>query len=359
MTKLNQSKLLSLMEKENLDGILLARRDSFSWFTSGRYNHVLLSTEIGIAYLYITRKNIICITSEIEKDRLLEEELFQEDMDIVTCPWYKDLDTFASSFFKGKVGSDDGRAGTIHVLPQLKALRASLSEDEITHYYSFGQKSAEIVENVCRNCRPGMTEHEISGLVAKRCIAEGIEPVCLLVAADERIDRYKHPIPTQNKLKDVLMIVLGAQYRGLNISLTRFVQFGKMDKSKYDKVNSLANIHAQIIHSTVQGVPYKTIFENAISAYKMEGYEHDWKLHHQGGPTGYSCREEIISLDSEGIVLKNQAFAFNPSLKGIKSEDTFVVKEEGCLLLTRTASWPIITCVVEGKEYAMADVLIR
>ncbi|KKI92777.1 hypothetical protein WQ54_07835 [Bacillus sp. SA1-12] len=354
-----KEKIHSLMQEENLDGLLLVRRDCFSWFTGGRYNHVLQTTEVGIAYLYVTKHSIKCITTMNEKPRLEAEEIFNKEIEIVACPWFEDLDTFTASFFEGRVGSDDGRAGTVNVFKQIQQVRASLSEDEMNSYYSLGQDTATLVEHVCLTCEPGMSENKIASLVASKCISKGINPVCLLVAADERIEQYKHPIPTENKLKQVLMIVIGAERHGLNVSLTRFVHFGEISQAKRDRINTLASIHAEMIAETRVGVPYKEILAKAISFYEREGYGYDWRLHHQGGTTGYACREEIVTLKTEGNVIKNQAFAWNPSFVGIKSEETILVKENGIQLLTRTDNWPIIECNVNGKVYKMADILIR
>lgn len=354
-----KEKILSLMDEENLDGLLLARRDSFSWLTGGGYNHVLQTTELGIAYLYITKGSIRCITTINEKSRLESEELFHTGIEIVVTPWFEDLDTFTVKILSGRVGSDNGRVGTVNVFKQLQRLRATLSDEEINSYYSLGQETADIVEHICFTCEPGMSEKEIESLVASMCIKKGINPVCLLVATDERIDKYKHPIPTEKKLEKILMIVIGAERHGLNVSLTRFVQFEKVNQNRRDKINALARIHSQMIAETKVGVPYKEILKKTISFYEKEGYGQEWLYHHQGGPTGYSCREEIVTLQTEGKVMKNQAFAWNPSFIGIKSEETIIIKENGIQFLTRTDHWPTIECSVDGKIFKMADILIR
>jgi Xaa-Pro dipeptidase len=354
-----KEKILSMMLEENIDGLLLVRRDSFSWFTGGSYNHVLQTTEAGIAYLYVTKHSIKCITTNNEKARLEAEEILNKEIEIVACPWYEDLNSFTASFFKENVGSDDGRFGTVNVFKKIQQMRASLSEDEVNYYYSLGKDTASLVEQVCLTCEPGMSENEIASMVASQCISKGINPVCLLVAADERIEQYKHPIPTENKLKRTLMIVIGAERHGLNISLTRFVHFGDIPQVQRDRINALANVHARMIFETKVSVPYKDILEKTISFYEQEGYGDDWRLHHQGGPTGYACREEIVTLKTEGIVLRNQPFAWNPSFIGIKSEETFLVRDNGIELLTRTDKWPTIECNINGNVYKMADILIR
>jgi hypothetical protein len=63
--------------------------------------------------------------------------------------------------------------------------------------------------------------------VKQHCIAAGISPDCVLVGSDERIMKYRHPMPTDRTIDKLMMIVLGAEQAGLNVSLTRFVSFGQ------------------------------------------------------------------------------------------------------------------------------------
>ena len=56
----------------------------------------------------------------------------------------------------------------------------------------------------------------------------------------------------------------------------------------------------------------------------------------------------------------NQAFAWNPSIVGIKSEDTVLCTAEGVEVLTaHSAEWPTVVGKFDGKELARADVLVR
>ena len=54
-----------------------------------------------------------------------------------------------------------------------------------------------------------------------------------------------------------------------------------------------------------------------------------WRLHHQGGPTGYASREVIATPHTAVPIEVGQAFAWNPSITGAKSEETFVLTETG------------------------------
>ena len=89
---------------------------------------------------------------------------------------------------------------------QLSRFRLVLSENEVALLRSLGAQSAKVLENCCRGIRPGMTEFEVSGKIAAAAWAEGIEPLVLNVAADERALRFRHGIPTGNRLQKYAVI---------------------------------------------------------------------------------------------------------------------------------------------------------
>eukprot|EP00644_Phytophthora_capsici_P012101 jgi/Phyca11/15296/fgenesh1_pg.PHYCAscaffold_12_\ len=53
--------------------------------------------------------------------------------------------------------------------------------------------------------------------------ARGITPVVMLVAADERVDTIRHPLPTQKRVKNKAMLVICGLRAGLIASTTRLV----------------------------------------------------------------------------------------------------------------------------------------
>ena len=52
-----------------------------------------------------------------------------------------------------------------------------------------------------------------------------------------------------------------------------------------------------------EGMEYSEYFANVQKLYDDAGYEGEWKMHHQGGPTGYGCREFVVipGLDKKYI----------------------------------------------------------
>lgn len=101
------------------------------------------------------------------------------------------------------------------------------------------------------------------------------------------------------------------------------------------------------------------VFRTGMDAYAEVGFPEEWKLHHQGGPTGYRAREFRVHAGADAVVVKNQAFAWNPSITGAKSEDTIIATSSGPIILSETEDWPKIEVEIDGVTIARPDVLIR
>ena len=106
---------------------------------------------------------------------------------------------------------------------------------------------------------------------------------------------------------------------------------------------AVANVDAAVNHATKPARTLGEVFDDLKSAYVREGFGDEWQLHHQGGSTGYANREVVATPDSNVRVRENQAFAWNPSITGTKSEDTVLVTSNGIEVLTSPSSaWPTI-----------------
>ena len=67
----------------------------------------------------------------------------------------------------------------------------------------------------------------------------------------------------------------------------------------------------------------------------------------------------MITPGGKQIVALPQAFAYNPSLRGAKVEDTAIVTENGAEIMTETPTLPILETKIDGTTYRSAGVLVR
>ena len=79
------------------------------------------------------------------------------------------------------------------------------------------------------------------------------------------------------------------------------------------------------------------------------GYHDEWRNHYQGGPIGYGAREfgpaplAHPNAFTAYPVAGHQACAWNPTVQGTKSEDTFLIEEAGNRMITNSAAWPSLS----------------
>ncbi|CAM3786778.1 M24 family metallopeptidase [Mesobacillus zeae] len=353
-------KVQEFIDQKNVDGIFFRKRSNFSWFTQGKVNYIVNTTEYGVADLLILKNKMYCITSKMEAARIHDEELEGLGFEFVTPEWFENQDDVIRQLTKGKkICSDSPFNGFLDFGLELTSLRFTLSEEEITRYKWLAQKAANAVESTCREIEPGWSEYEIQAHLAQKVIKDGINPHVILVSTDERVFDYRHPIPTDKKLEKYAMVVICAEKWGLIANVTRFVHFGELPAALKVNKEKLVQIDIAMNAATRPGTAIKNVLEIGLAQYGTVGHGEDWKYLHQGGPTGYASREFIAVPGVEGIVHENQAFAWNPAIKGIKSEDTILVGREDNEFLTHTGEWVYIEKEVDGKNYLRPDILIR
>ncbi|WP_198020514.1 M24 family metallopeptidase [Anoxybacteroides tepidamans] len=353
-------KVRRFMDHNHLDGVLFRKRSNFAWLTGGGSNHIVNTTELGVADLLVFRDKVYCVTNRMEYARIRDEELLGGEVEFIATEWYEEQDRAIRELGAGKnIASDAPVAGLIDLSSELATLRFCLSEEEMEKYRWLGKKSAWAVESTCKEIEPGWTEHEIAAHLAAKVMKEGICPHVILVSTDDRVFKYRHPIPTSKKLEKYAMVVICAEKWGLIANATRFVHFGKLPQELEENKRKLARIDAIMNASTRPGVMIKDIFRQAVTAYEEAGFLNDWKYLHQGGPTGYATREFLATPEREEVVQLHQAFAWNPAIKGIKSEDTILVKENENEFLTHTGDWVYIETEVNQQMYLRPDILVK
>ena len=96
----------------------------------------------------------------------------------------------------------------------------------------------------------------------------------------------------------------------------------------------------------------------ARKLYAEKGCPEMWREHHQGGPQGYTNGYYLITDSSHGIVQKNQCYCYNPSITGAKTEDAFIVTEEGPAFITVPVSFPKIKTNINGVDVERPGILV-
>jgi antitoxin VapB len=332
-----------------------------------------LFTSLGIAAAVWTPSRKVILTDNIEAARLVEEEFAgagRGEWEVVAREWWEELGIGLSpdavSGGPGERSGFDGRGVTASggsPMPRwatdfpddpLTELRAALTEGERERARKLGADAARVFGVAMRDVRRGDTEHQIAAEISGRLRREGMFARVMLVAADERIAKYRHPIPTGKKVERVVMGAVCAERGGLIVSLTRLVSFGAVDEELRRRHDAVCAVDAALHRATVVGARWCDIFAVAQRVYAEHGFAEEWKQHHQGGPMGYECRDYKATPTEKRRVVEGQLVGWNPSIAGTKSEDTILSGAGGPEVVTAMADWPL------NRQFgARPDVLVR
>lgn len=358
-TKLNLVR--GLFDSQQVNAILISDQHGFAWMTCGGDSHVALSGDRGSASILVTEDQAYLICSNVERRRILEEEVVGLPLEVHTYNWYDSSDREPLQEILGgaSFGSDLPRGDAKPVGSALEKLRYTLLEPEVERLKWLGREAESAMRQTCQEAERGESEFELAGRLASACYSRKMLPLVLLVAVDDRIERIRHPIPTDKEIEQTAMLVVCARRWGLYACLTRLFSFDGPDAELRRRHQAVTRIDATMIAFSRVGNPYSEIFKKAVKTYEELGFPEDWKGLHLGGATGYAGRYFKANPNCREVIQDSQAIAWNPAINGTKSEDTILVSETAINILTEARDWPKIEHRIGDLVIPRPDILVR
>lgn len=353
-----QERINAFLSMHNLEALLLRRVSSFAWATCGAASYVNTANGLGEASLLVLPSGNHLITNNIEAPRLeKEEQLSDQNWQFNVTPWYEAKDVINNLAQGLKLGSDSPYPGATDLSSGIAFLRAGLTAEEDERFRTLGRLCAEAMNAAIRSIHPGDTEYQIAARLAQETESRGVQVVVNLIGTDERISKFRHPLPTSKKLERYAMLVLCGRQKGLICSVTRLIHFGHIPEDLRRNSETVAKLDAVLINATQPDQSLGEIFQKAVIAYTQAGFPNEWKNHHQGGLAGYEPREITATPTSKDLVSIGQAYAWNPSVPGNKSEDTILVGQKENEIITAMPDWPTITVNIDNQSIKRPAIL--
>ncbi|HBQ64645.1 MAG TPA: hypothetical protein DD727_06950, partial [Clostridiales bacterium] len=205
------------MEVKRLDSLVITKLANFAWLTGGR-GFISLASEASCGILIVNRKAVVLVASNIEAERLKAEEGCH-GMTLLPYPWHEPArrDALVRS------AAGDNSQDDLALAEDFMDLRTCLDDAGITDYTWVGAQTARILEETMTGLVPGCAEFSLAGILSRHFWDCGIEPVTLLIAFDERIQQWHHPLPTSSRLKTRALASVCVRYHGLFVSASRMV----------------------------------------------------------------------------------------------------------------------------------------
>lgn len=325
------AQIRSLLEQADADGVVLGRRYNFAWLTAGGLNHVVVASEDGTAPILITHDAAMVLAPINEAARIETEEVAGLPIEVTAVAWHEPhaLEDEVRRRASGRVLDE-----TV-MEPDLARLRSGLTPFDHQRLIALAADAALAMTTTLDALRPMDTENGAAGRLLGTLAATGTRAPVLLAAADERIARYRHPLPTAMPVQRRIMLVLVAERWGLHVALTRFRDLVPPDADLIRRMDAVRAVQQAMHAATRSGQTLGDVMAAAVRAYEATGFGDEWRFHHQGGVIGYRPRERIAVPDDHTQIREGMAFAWNPSVAGAKVEETFFVRGDALVELTR------------------------
>src|SRR5258708_6219073 len=313
-----ETKLKRLRERmagRQLDAVLITLLANTAWITAGAATYVNEASDVAASSILVTQDKAYVLTDAIEGPRLRQEEALTDlGFEFFVKPWYARGGTTQLLMVGRRLARDDRDFGA-----DLRDLRSVLQPEEVTRMRQVSTLAAEVMDDAIRAVRPGDSEYELAARLAAGSRLRGGTAIVNLVASDDRIFQYRHPLPTAKIVDKYAMLVLCLRISGLVASITRLIYFGKLPDDLRAKALAAARVDARLIAGTQAGRTMHDMFNLARQAYQEEGYPEAIEQHHQRGSAGYMPREVLAVPADYTPIQAHQVFAWNPSVQGATS----------------------------------------
>ena len=311
------------------EAVLLSTRRDVSWLTLGASLHVVAGAESAAVPIVVHGGGAAAITPNNEADRISDEELAGLPIEVTTVPWYDPSAIDREAQRLAGTRRYAGLASAEEFEAWLQPVRSTLGTIEAERLAWLGRRVTAAMDAAVAGVTPGSTEDDAAAELVGALAREGIRAPVLLAAADERITRYRHPLPGPTAVRSRLMLIVVGERWGLHVALTRFRELEPVPEQLRGRIDATEVVLDAMVQATVPGASFGDVFARAQAAYADAGFPDEWQLHHQGGSIGYAPREHIAVPDDRTEIRAGMAFAWNPSITGAKVESTVVITADG------------------------------
>jgi Xaa-Pro aminopeptidase len=354
------ARLIAWMDEAGYEAVVLGRADSVAWFTAGGdLSRDFLCDQAG-ALLYVNHTSRAVVCDNVQSQRIFEEELNGLGFQLKERAWFDAPGRMVEELaHRKRVATDLPLSSWPCERDALRALRLTLTHRERQELRTLGRTVTLAVEATCRNFMPGEHEADVAGHLAHRLLREGVVPVDLRVASDDRLERYRQCSFKSAPIHHRATIAVVGRRQGLCAGVTRIVSFGPVP-SEVRKAHNLASmVDATCIYFSRPGETVAEVFRRARRIYEKFGYPDEWALDQQGGLTGYAPCEGQFLPDSPFKFGSNMALRWSPSVGPTRSEDTVVIDHRGYEVVTEAQDWPTSSILVKGLAMTRPGILER
>jgi len=354
-----QARIANLLQQVGCDGLLILDPDNFAWLTGGAAARGVVDPAEFPALYYSADQRWV-VTSNVDSQRLFDEELDGLGFQLKQWPWHGDREQLLADMCHGRaIACDRSRSGLKSVSEPLRRLRRALTPYEQACLRAVGAIVSHALEATCRNLAPNESEREAAGQLHHRLVHRGAQPVLVEAAADGRSRRYRQCGYTAVAIQRYGVLNVTARKYGLCVTASRSFCFGEPDATFRKEHAAACKVSATYIASSWPDAMPRQILATGRHIYQLTGFEHEWRLCPQGYVTGRAPVELKLTPQTEELLQADWAVTWYGSVGAACSCDTFLISNEGPASATPTEVWPLKRLRVQGAEFLLPDLLLR
>ena len=224
----------------------------------------------------------------------------------------------------------------------IAAKRAVKTEEEISFIVTAQQIAEGALKRAISHTKPGMTERELMAEINYEMVMGGAEKYSFeTIVAFGANSAQPHHHPSDRKLEknELILVDMGAKYRGYCSDMTRTFCIGNPGKQLFDVYNIVKSAQEYAIKNIKAGMTCHDVDALAREYIKSNGYGENFG-HSFGHGVGVDIHEDPrVGSGSEtvlkpGMVITAEPGIYLPGLGGVRIEDMLVVKEDGVTDIT-------------------------
>lgn len=239
-----------------------------------------------------------------------------------------------------KLGLSAGLRPTAGLIEKLRMIK---SPEEIQAIRTSVQTNSKAFAEAVARIRDGMTETDLAAELEYRMRRNGAErPSFETIVACGARTALPHAQPTAEKLHKLLLIDMGCMQAGYASDMTRMLHLGRPGPQTRKLFRAVLEAQLAAIALVRAGVQASHVDRAARRVLKAHGFEKQF-VHSTGHGLGLEIHEgprlgkRDATFLEPGMVITIEPGAYLPGVGGVRVEDTVLVTESGCEILTPTS----------------------
>jgi len=230
----------------------------------------------------------------------------------------------------------------LKMLPEfIKKIREIKTEKEIELIKKSCEIAVKVLSIVKKDISPGVTENYIANKIYSLFCKMNVRPAFDIIVASGPNSGYPHHVTSDRIIKknDIVLVDIGCKFNGYCSDLTRTFFLGKIKKLHKKIFDSVKNAQKSAIREIRPEARASMIDSLARKIIKKSGFE-KYFIHRTGHGVGIDIHEfpviskEVNTILKKGMVFTVEPGVYIPEFGGVRIEDTVLVTETGCEILT-------------------------